>query len=87
MNAIVDASGDSPYAEIDDEGRYKVVLPFDLSYKSGGKASRYVRMMQPYEGSDYGMHFPLHKGVEVLLRKIRNITSPIFFTNNYSCSA
>ena len=24
-------------------------------------------MAQPYAGSDYGMHFPLHKGVDVLL--------------------
>jgi len=67
MNAIVDSSGDSSYAEIDDQGRYKVTIPFDLSGKSGGKASRYIRMMQPYAGSNYGMHFPLHKGVEVLL--------------------
>jgi len=67
MNAKVDASGDGQYAEIDEYGRYKVILPFDLSGKSGGKASRFVRMAQPYAGADYGMHFPLHKNVEVLL--------------------
>ncbi len=67
LNAKVDAAGDGQYAEIDEEGRYKVILPFDQSDASDGKASRFVRMAQPYAGADYGMHFPLHKGVEVLL--------------------
>jgi len=66
MNARVDASGPGDYAEVDDQGRYKVVMPFDLSGRGEGRASRFVRMAQPYAGSNYGMHFPLHKGVEVL---------------------
>ncbi len=67
MNAKVDAAGIGQYAEIDDEGRYKVKLPFDQNGNGGGKASRWVRMVQPYAGADHGMHFPLHKGTEVLL--------------------
>ncbi|MCW5209878.1 type VI secretion system tip protein VgrG, partial [Desulfobulbus sp. US1] len=67
LNATVDASGDGQYAEIDDQGRYKVKLPFDQGDAADGKASRWVRMTQPYAGADYGMHFPLHKGTEVLL--------------------
>ena len=67
MNAVIDAAGDGSTAELDDQGRYKVILPFDLSGRKGGKASRWVRMAQPYSGADYGMHFPLHKGAEVLL--------------------
>jgi type VI secretion system secreted protein VgrG len=67
MNARIDASGDGQYAEIDDQGRYKVVLPFDQSGNDSGKASRWIRMAQPYSGAGYGMHFPLHKGTEVLL--------------------
>lgn len=67
MHSHVDAEGDGQYAEIDDQGRYKVVLPFDLSGKPDGKASRWVRMMQSYAGSDYGMHCPLHKNTEVVL--------------------
>lgn len=67
MNAKIDAAGSGEYAELDDQGRYKVILPFDLSGRSGGKASRFVRMLQPYGGADHGMHFPLHKGAEVLL--------------------
>jgi uncharacterized protein involved in type VI secretion and phage assembly len=41
-------------------------MPFDVSGKGGGKASRFVRMAQPYAGSNYGIHFPLHKGIEVI---------------------
>jgi len=67
MNATIDAAGSGEYAELDDLGRYKVKLPFDQSDMDGGKASRYVRMQQPYAGAEHGMHFPLHKGTEVLL--------------------
>ncbi|MBF0527805.1 MAG: type VI secretion system tip protein VgrG [Deltaproteobacteria bacterium] len=68
LNAKIDAAGSTgQYAELDDHGRYKVVMPFDLSGRSGGKASAFLRMAQPYAGSDHGMHFPLHKGTEVLL--------------------
>jgi len=67
LNAKVDGASDGTYAEVDDQGRYKVILPFDLSGKDSGKASRFVRMAQPYAGPDYGIHFPLHKGTEVLL--------------------
>ncbi len=66
MNAKVDAAGNGKYAEIDKWGRYKIKLPFDLSGKKNGKASRWTRMTEPYTGSGYGMHFPLHKGAEVL---------------------
>ena len=67
MNAKVDASQSGQYAELDDQGRYKVILPFDLSGKEGGKASSWLRMLQPYGGPNMGFHFPLHKGTEVLL--------------------
>ena len=67
INARIDASESGKYSEVDDQGRYKVILPFDRSGREDGKASAWVRMMQPYVGSDHGMHFPLHKGAEVLL--------------------
>jgi type VI secretion system secreted protein VgrG len=67
LNARIDAAGNGEYAEIDDLGRYKVVLPFDLSGRDKGKASRFIRMAQPYAGVGMGMHFPLHKGTEVIL--------------------
>jgi type VI secretion system secreted protein VgrG len=67
LNARIDAGGSGDYAEIDDQGRYKVKLPFDLSDRKDGKASRFIRMAQPYAGANMGMHFPLHKNTEVLL--------------------
>ena len=67
LTAKIDAAGSGQYAELDAQGRYKVILPFDTSGRSGGKASAYLRMAQPYAGSNHGMHFPLHKDTEVLL--------------------
>jgi len=67
MNAHIDAAGSGQYAEVDDQGRYKVILPFDLNSAMGGKGSSWLRMAQPYAGENHGMHFPLHKGTEVLL--------------------
>jgi type VI secretion system secreted protein VgrG len=67
MNATIDSEGSGQYAELDEYGQYKVQLPFDLSDKRANKASARVRMATPYSGSDHGMHFPLHKGAEVLL--------------------
>lgn len=68
INALIDAEQDGEYAELDKEGRYKVLFPFDrISEHEGGKASHWVRMAQPYGGSQEGMFFPLRKGTEVLL--------------------
>lgn len=67
INARIDGHGSGEYAELDEQGRYKVVLPFDISGRGGGKASAWLRMMQPFTGQGYGMHFPLRKGTEVLL--------------------
>lgn len=114
LQAAIDAATSGEFAEIDDLGRYKVVLPFDTEEHRdakgdlvSGKSSAYIRRMQPYashyipagappvtsgagttsipgsdmswavsnpSGSpafsaphDYGFHFPLHKGAEILL--------------------
>ncbi|ABM01898.1 Rhs element Vgr protein [Psychromonas ingrahamii 37] len=67
LNAVIDAEADSGYAELDEFGRYKVKLPFDRKDRNGGKASHWVRMMQPYGGANEGMHFPLRNGTRVLL--------------------
>ena len=67
INARVDAEGGGKFAELDDQGRYKVKLPFDISGRQPGHASHWMRMAQPYAGENQGMHFPLHKHAEVLL--------------------
>lgn len=63
----VDAEGSGATAMLDAQGRYKITLPFDLSGRSGGKASSWLRMMQPYAGENMGFHAPLHKGTEVMI--------------------
>lgn len=65
-NGVVDGEADSPYAQIDDQGRYRVKFKFDESDLDKGKASTYVRMMQPHGGTTEGFHFPLRKGTEVI---------------------
>jgi type VI secretion system secreted protein VgrG len=67
MHAHIDASGSGQYAELDDQGRYKVTLPFDIEDRPPGGASSWLRMAQPSAGAEHGMHFPLLKSTEVLL--------------------
>ena len=66
-NGTIDGPGDSEYAQIDEYGRYLVKFNFDESQSAAGSGSTYVRMMQPHGGSIEGFHFPLRKGVEVVL--------------------
>jgi len=65
MHAVVDGEVPGTAAPIDEFGRYKIIFPFDLVGQSGGKATRWVRLAQPASGAGYGIHFPLHIGVEV----------------------
>ncbi|MHC1711420.1 MAG: type VI secretion system Vgr family protein [Solidesulfovibrio sp.] len=67
VGAVIDGAGSGKYAEVDEQGRYKVKVAYDLSGRQGGKASAWLRMAQPYGGSGHGLHFPLHKGCEVVL--------------------
>ncbi len=55
--------GDSDYAALDEFGRYKANIHFDLD-KSG---SRQIRTSQPYTGKDdAGFHLPTHPGTEMV---------------------
>ena len=67
LPARVTAAENCTYAYIDDMGRYRVKLPFDLDKWSPGGESRPVRLAKPYAGPEYGIHFPLHEGTEVML--------------------
>ena len=64
FSARVETTG-GDYAYLDDQGRYHIRMPFDLSDMSDGEASHPVRLAQPYTGNNFGMHFPLHAGTEV----------------------
>lgn len=67
LSAFVDAEGSGQYAEVDDQGRYKVQVPFDKTDKPAGKASTWIRKTSQYSGRDRGLTYPLPKGTEVLL--------------------
>ncbi|OQY58534.1 MAG: hypothetical protein B6245_11305, partial [Desulfobacteraceae bacterium 4572_88] len=69
INAVVDGRpGSDPYADLDDIGRYKTILPFDRETRDQpGNASWWFRKAEPHAGKDEGMHFPLRKDTEVLL--------------------
>lgn len=64
MTAKVDGQKGS-YAYLDEEGRYRMKLFFDRSEEKDGKASKAIRLAQPYAGAGYGMHFPLHTDTEI----------------------
>ena len=64
--ARVESTGGN-YAYLDEQGRYRVRMAFDLSETPEGEASHPVRLMQNYAGREYGVHFPLHAGTEVAI--------------------
>ncbi len=66
FTAKVETTG-GDYAYLDEQGRYRVRMPFDLSMMPEGEASHTVRQAQAYSGMEYGMHFPLQAGTEVIL--------------------
>jgi type VI secretion system secreted protein VgrG len=56
------------YAQIDPQGRYTVRFYFDPSPLGARPFSSLpVRMAQPHAGPNYGFHFPLKPGIEVLV--------------------
>jgi type VI secretion system secreted protein VgrG len=48
---------------LDEQGRYELQLGFDLQKNK----SPAMRLMQPYGGSNHGIHFPYSEGTEVLV--------------------
>ncbi|KMQ50104.1 type IV secretion protein Rhs [Chitinispirillum alkaliphilum] len=101
VNGVITAkveANKSDYASVDDKGRYKVRMPFDISDCPNSDASKYIRLAQPYSGSDYGFHFPSHEGTEMVCACIdgdpnkpiglgtvpnANTNSPVTSNNNH----
>ncbi len=67
LTAIIDDEGSGQYAQLDKYGQYKVQLMYDQADKWANKGSSWIRMASPYAGANNGMHFPLHKGTEVII--------------------
>jgi type VI secretion system secreted protein VgrG len=71
LNGRTEAMG-SEYASVDENGHYKVRMPYDLSATDNYECSKYLRMAQSYSGGNYGMHFPLHENSEVLVGHVND---------------
>lgn len=77
MTGFVDmdaSAGAKRYAQPDDQGRYKVRLPFARNDHGGYRNSAWLRLSTPYAAGSgtkdlakSGMHFPLREGTEVLV--------------------
>ena len=70
VTGIIDPGNAGPgarYAQTDEQGRYLVRFLFDTTPPGERPASRRVRMVQNHAGENYGTHFPLHPGVEVVI--------------------
>jgi type VI secretion system secreted protein VgrG len=61
------APGAHRLGAIDEQGRYVVRFLFDTTAPGERQASRPVRMLQQHAGENYGTHFPLRPGTEVLI--------------------
>ena len=78
MSAKIDSGSGDEYAFIDDHGRYRAKMLFDISDKSDGEATPPLRLSQGYSGAGYGMHFPNHAGTELLWACVDgNVDRPI----------
>ena len=78
MSAKLESGAGDEYAYLDEHGRYKAKMMFDLSDKTNGEASLPIRLTQSYSGSGYGMHFPNHKDAELLWACVDgNVDRPI----------
>jgi type VI secretion system secreted protein VgrG len=69
LSGVVDAAPgvDTVTPWIDEHGRYLVRVFFDTAPPGERKASLPIRMAQAHSGANYGVHFPLRPGTEVLL--------------------
>lgn len=67
LSGIIDHEGSGKYAQINDNGQYKVQLLFDLTAKNANRGSSWLRMLTPYAGQGHGMAWPLLKGTEVVI--------------------
>jgi len=65
---IIDGENDTGRAELDDYGRYRIRILDEESSLTGGRASHWIRKLEPYGGgAGYGQHSTLLIGTEVLI--------------------
>jgi len=66
MSAKIESGAGDEYAFIDDHGRYRAKMLFDMTDRTNGEATLPIRQVQAYSGSGYGMHFPNHADTELV---------------------
>ncbi|TKI02360.1 type VI secretion system Vgr family protein [Martelella alba] len=54
-----------PYAHLDEDGRYRVRMSFNLEDGEPGFSYPWLRLMKPVAGDEHGWHMPLIDGTEV----------------------
>lgn len=87
LSAIVDGD-ESGKPFLNENGCYKVIFPFLKNLKKNTRCSAWIRMLTLSTGPDHGMHFPLHKGAEVLVTFLAGdpdrpvITGSVFNSEN-----
>ncbi|HSP89056.1 MAG TPA: type VI secretion system tip protein TssI/VgrG [Ignavibacteriaceae bacterium] len=64
MSARIEGGSPEDEIYIDDLGRYKAKMFFDLSDKTNGEATLPIRLTQNYSGSGYGTHLVNRVGTE-----------------------
>jgi len=70
VSGVIVAKSDGPdgdYAHLNESGEYRARFPFDDGKAKPGEATPPIRMAQPYAGPGYGLHMPVHKGVDLVL--------------------
>jgi type VI secretion system secreted protein VgrG len=78
MSAKLETGSGDSYAYLDDHGRYKAKMLYDISDAANGEASLPIRLTQSYSGAGYGIHFPNHAGTELLFACVDgNVDRPV----------
>ncbi|QQS36584.1 MAG: type VI secretion system tip protein VgrG [Ignavibacteriales bacterium] len=78
MSAKLETGSGDEYSFLDDHGRYRARMLFDLSDSSDAEASLPIRLVQSYSGAGYGIHFPNHADTELLWACVDgNVDRPI----------
>lgn len=68
MHAKIDAEAPDDFnVPVDEWGRYKVVMPFDVAGETGGKSSCWIRLSTPAGGGGWGFAQGLHDKIEVII--------------------
>ncbi|MFL9988891.1 type VI secretion system Vgr family protein [Paraburkholderia sediminicola] len=64
----IDGEAGDQYAQLDENGCYKVIFPFASTQGAAMSNSAWIRLATPSAGAKQGMHVPLLAGTEVIVQ-------------------